>query len=156
MKLKLMNLDTPLVIQGVNGYNKFLYGENRDCYEINFEKGVYSLDHLDQIFSVPDDLQNITIIDDTDPANPKEYIHVGYRLKDSIQTVTTVIQEATADTPAVTMENVRVTICRENFTENTLKRIEAYIKDPNAGDISLVDRISVLDEMVNGLIMPNP
>lgn len=141
--------NTELTVKQVNGTRRYLYGADRDCLEIIFDKASHILTELDNLFSDSASLQKITLVDDSNG----EFIHYGYTIKDSIASAVRVVSEATALETAETVEEIKVLLARETYAENTLKRLDTAIKDPENIDVRLIDRVANIEHMINDLLM---
>lgn len=97
-----------------NGRKIYHQSAERDSLEFVFEKGKYTVEELDQIFSNTELTKKIILKD-----GKEEFVHDDYRLKISIK-LEAVETQGNTNEQMVTEERVTVTMAQLTFIEKKL------------------------------------
>lgn len=119
MKIKLSD-NTELNILCIRGDHVYYQNATRDALEITFKKSDYSIEELDILFSSSVLTSKITAVN---PDTGTESVYDNYQLKTSIRIEPVVITPGTVDTPAVTEEQVTVTMAQLTYIEKQLQKL---------------------------------
>lgn len=130
--------NTELEAIKVDGTNVYTQGQSRDSLQIHFEKGKYSFDELDKLFS--DEGKTETLVIEN---GEEKYLHSDYILKTSIELKPVVVESATTESEEVTEERVVVTMAQISYAEKTIKKLQKE-------DTELENCIMELAEMLGG------
>ena len=102
----------------VNGQSVFYQEASRDSLEIQLEKGRYSFDELEALTGNPENLRQLTILEDS---GETAGIHESYtlRTKIAVQPVETG-RSVTPDAPPAVEERLCVTLAQQTYLEQQL------------------------------------
>lgn len=115
MKIKLEN-NQELDVLVVNANTQYIQGFQRDVLDFHIEKGLYSFEELESLFT-PENTDKIYIITE----EGIEYLHGGYTLRVSISLERISVQE---QSQAESQEYFSVKMAQKTYNEKTLERLQ--------------------------------
>lgn len=115
MKIKLEN-NQELDVLVVNANTQYIQGFQRDVLDFHIEKGLYSFEELESLFT-QENTDKIYIITE----EGIEYLHGGYTLRVSISLERISVQE---QSQAESQEYFSVKMAQKTYNEKTLEQLQ--------------------------------
>lgn len=115
MKIKLGN-NQELNVLVVNAYTQYIQGFQRDVLDFHIEKGLYSFEELESLFTL-ENTDKIYIITD----EGTEYLHEGYTLRTSISLERDLTQ---VQNEIGSQEYISIKMAQKTYQEKMLKQLQ--------------------------------
>lgn len=115
MKIKLGN-NQELNVLVVNAYTQYIQGFQRDVLDFHIEKGLYSFEELESLFTL-ENTDKIYIITD----EGTEYLHEGYTLRTSISLERDLTQ---VQNEIESQEYISIKMAQKTYQEKMLKQLQ--------------------------------